>query len=101
MGAPFPPFKVRRLGVHLPGTKGLNIAQQDIDYIEYFSSLCYCNVIEVQDAHFERVAVVIDDMEAKGLFKKLISKTVTFARSIMPTSKIAKKSASTKNFVAT
>ena len=74
MGSPFPPIKVRRSGVRLPGTKGLNMKQQDIDYIEYFSSLRYCNVIEVQDSHWSRLASVLDDMEQKGLFKKLISR---------------------------
>ena len=91
MGAPFPPFKVRRSGVRPPGTKGLNIAQQDIAYIEYFSSLRYCNVIEVQDAHFERVAVVIDNMEAKGLFKKLISKNCHLRKIHHSNIKISKK----------
>ena len=51
MGSPLPPIKVRRSGVRLPGTKGLNMKQQEIDYIKYFSSLRYCNVIEVQDSH--------------------------------------------------
>jgi len=64
---------VRKLNLKLPESKDLDLDQQDLDFINYYTSLRNCNAIEVSDSNFCRVKTVIDYFEADDGTKRIIS----------------------------
>ncbi len=71
-GEPFP-FLIRKTNLKLP--KLDVISKQDTDhFINYFERLCQCNVIEVADADWPRMKLLMENFALAGKLKRTVSR---------------------------
>jgi len=73
MGKDSPPLMVQKLNHRLSESKDLDMEDQDLEFIRYYTSLQYCNTVEVSDSDYERIKVVLDDFEEDGGIKCIMS----------------------------
>ncbi len=70
-----PPFLIRKTKLRVP--KLDKISTNDAEFINYFERLCYCNVMEVADADWEWMKMLLDHFTLAGKMKQTISRQAT------------------------